>query len=364
MDHENSTIRSLHELKTLLDSGAITSEEYEALKKRIIFGGPAASETRTAEPVRSDSPASVNPIESKIIYPTGSQITEPIVSESIAPEPITPEPPVAEPPLTDQSNFYEEEESVAGVRPAPQKDWLLISLAILGGLLLLGLLAYQFLNKPTSERLTSISGPQTEEEIPTGPGAEENPAQTTDTSLMRSDRIPMANPDSVPTTNAPAADPIVTTAEPSPEASGTAATNLITDKDEIIRKAQQQLNAYYADMEAAPFEAGNYFAPQVERYYTLSNTTPVAINENINTYHFPEFIDGKSSIQEGSLTVVNAGNNSYELTYLENGSAFRKSKNQKQETKAAVRVKFNPDFKITYFRQEQLLENRFITEEQ
>ena len=117
-------------------------------------------------------------------------------------------------------------------------------------------------------------------------------------------------------------------------------------------------------MEAAPFDASNYFALQVERYYTLSNTTRAAINENVNTYHFPEFLDGKSSIQEGSMAVVNVGNNSYELTYLENGSAFRKSKNQKQETKAAVRVRFNPDFKITYFRQEQLLENRFITEEQ
>jgi hypothetical protein len=347
MDQENSTIRSLHELKTLLDSGAITSEEYEALKKRIIFGTPAASEPRSPEPIPPTSPQSVSPFETKVIYPTGSPITEPTITE---------------PPVTGQSHFTEEEDSVAETIPAPKKDWFLISLAILGALLLLGLLAYQFLNKPGSERLTSKSGPETEEVIPAGPGAEETIGQTADTTSVRSDRIPLAGTDTTATTNATIQDPTIITTEPTTETSKTATTGLSTDKEEIIRQAQQQLKAYYADMETAPFEASNYFAPQVERYYTLSNTTPAAINENITAYHFPEFTDGKSSIQEGSMEVVNIGNNSYELTYLENGSAFRKSKNQKQETKAAVRVRFNPDFKITYFRQEQLLENRFITE--
>lgn len=352
MNDENSTIRSLHELKTLFDSGAITSEEYEALKKRIIFGTPATpepSESRSSEPVSPNTHHSVNPIETKVIYPTGSQITEP---------------PVTTPPITDQNTFNEEEESLVGVRPAPKKDWFLISLAVLGALLLLGLLAYQFFNKPNSEQLTSKSGPETEEVIPTGPGAEETPEQVTDTASLRSDRIPLAGTDSTATTNATIQETTVNSAEPTTEAANNTASGLITDKEEIIRKAQQQLNAYYADIETAPFEASNYFAQQVERYYTLTNTNPSAINQSVNSYHFPEFLNGKTTIQEGSTEVVNIGNNSYELTYLENGSAFRKSKNQKQETKAAVRVRFNSDFKITYFRQEQLLENRFITEEQ
>ncbi|QNF31627.1 SHOCT domain-containing protein [Adhaeribacter swui] len=355
MDNENSTIRSLNELKTLFDSGAITQEEYETLKKRIIFGTSTASEPSelpNPEPVAPVSNPLGAPLETKVIYPTG-----------YTGEPVS-EPPVTTPPLTDEGSLNEAEESEIGVRPAPKKDWLLISLVVLGVLLLGGLLAYQFLNKPNSERISSLSGPETEEVIPTGPGAEETPVQPTDSALLRSDQIPVAGSDSTATGNATLQNPTVTSAEPTTQATSAATAGLITDKEEIIRKAQQQLNAYYTDMEAAPFDASNYFAPQVERYYTLSNTTPAAINENVNTYHFPEFLDGKSSIQEGSMAVVNVGNNSYELTYLENGSAFRKSKNQKQETKAAVRVRFNPDFKITYFRQEQLLENRFITEEQ
>ncbi|MDQ4139382.1 MAG: SHOCT domain-containing protein [Bacteroidota bacterium] len=350
MNNENSTIRSLNELKTLYDSGAITAEEYDALKKRIIYGTPSNEPTTTqpAPPVTASSPQSVKPIETKIIYPT---------------QPETPEPPVTTPPVAEQYSYDEEGETSMGVRPAPKKDWLLISLAVLGVLLLLGLLAYQFFNKPQSERLTSKSGPVTEEVIPTDDIREEPPADSIETFSNRADRIPVAGTDSA-ATMPPATTPETTreTAATPNEGSTTASTGLLTDKSEIIRKAQEQLNAYYSDIQEAPFEAANYFAPQVERYYTLTNTTPAAINENINTYHFPEFLNGQSSIQEGSMEVVSIGNNSYELTYLENGSAFRKSKNQKQETKASVRVRFNPDFKITYFRQEQLLENRFITE--
>ncbi|QMU27283.1 SHOCT domain-containing protein [Adhaeribacter radiodurans] len=349
MDNENSTIRSLNELKTLYDSGAITAEEYDALKKRIIFGSSTPEEPKPIPepaPIMSSSPEAVNPIETRIIYPTG---------------PATPEPPIAEPPVVEQ-NFYNEEESPMGVRPAPKKDWLLISLAVLGALLLLGLLAYQFFNKPQSERLTSKSGPDTEEIIPDA-SQEESPGDSTEILSNRSDRIPVAGSDSTTTTSSASTPETTSETITTPdETVNTATAGLLTDKTEVIRKAQEKLNAYYADIQEAPFEAANYFAPQVERYYTLSNTTPAAINVNINTYHFPEFLNGQSSIQAGSMEVVSMGNNSYELTYLENGSAFRKSKNQKQETKAAVRVRFNPDFKITYFRQEQLLENRFITE--
>ncbi|MDB5263642.1 MAG: hypothetical protein JWQ14_2925, partial [Adhaeribacter sp.] len=75
-----------------------------------------------------------------------------------------------------------------------------------------------------------------------------------------------------------------------------------------------------------------------------------------------EFQDSQSSIEEGSLKMTGSGNNGYEVTYIEHGSAFRKSKGQKQETTARVRARFDKDFKLTYFRQEQLLENRFIDE--
>ncbi len=99
MNDENSTIRSLHELKTLFDSGAITAEEYEALKKRIIYGATATTEPKSAEPIAPSSPQSVEPIERKVIYPSQS-----------AP----PEPPVIPPPVTEQKLLPRRRKRIAG----------------------------------------------------------------------------------------------------------------------------------------------------------------------------------------------------------------------------------------------------------
>ena len=235
-------------------------------------------------------------------------------------------------------------------------DWFLITLAVLGALLLLGLLAYQFLSNKDSERLTSKSGPDTEEVIPADATNEAVIAEPAETTVAREDRIVGA--DSTLATN-PATTTQETEIAPAATTEPAAATpGMLSDKNEIIRKATGQLNAYYNDLQAPSFNASTHFASQVERYYTLNNTTPPAINENINTYHFPEFQNGQTTIQEGSMEVVNIGSNNYEVTYIENSSAFRKSKNQQQETKAGVRVKFNADFKMTYLRQERLLENK------
>ncbi len=84
MNDENATIRSLNELKTLFDSGAITSEEYEALKKRIIFGTAASADPTGLRNPEPNPPvptsSSVSPIETKVIYPTELPIVEPPVT--------------------------------------------------------------------------------------------------------------------------------------------------------------------------------------------------------------------------------------------------------------------------------------------
>lgn len=349
MNNEDSTIRSLHELKTLFDSGAITPEEYESVKKRIIYGTieANASESQPDQPAsESSSPNSVKPIETRVIYPSS--------------QPENPESPLLPPPVTEENS--DDIESAINVEPAKKKDWLLVSLAVIGALLLIGLIAYQFFDKPDSERLTSKSGPDTEQMLPADTTSTLAAAPTAPESATSNQSDSIATITGADTAAVSNQEIPVTSSGPLPSEVLGQPAGLLTDKNQIISRASEQLNAYYTDMQAAPFDADTYFAPQVERYYTLTNTTPAAITENINTYHFPEFINGQTSIQEGSLEVVNSGNNSYELTYLENGSALRKSKNQKQETKAAVRVKFNLDFKITFFRQEQLLENKFTDE--
>ncbi len=340
MNKENSTVLSRQELKTLFDSGAITAEEYEAYKKRIIYGIAIPVKPRSATPSPA-SPFAGKPTETKIIYPT---------------PPENAKVPTTALPVTEQN--YAEENFSVGVDPGRRKKLVPVALTVLGTLFLLNLLVYWYFHPSDPEQVARITKPEPKRINAANLPAENLPSAAVKATAERSDRNPLTNND-----KAVVARPTATSGNTSnTAASATVGAGIITDKNEIIYKAEQKLKAYYTDMQAAPFKASLYFAPQVERYYTLLNTTPAAITKNINAYHFPEFLNGQSRIQAGSMKVVNTGNNGYELTYLEHGSAFRQSKKQKQEVKAMVRIRFNPDFKITYFRQERLLQNRFIKE--
>ena len=354
MENDFSAIRSIQELKNLLDSGAITQQEFDALKRKIIFGS-------------NQSETSTNPVTP----PTSWSL--PTNTEKVTPRAIESDP-INDQRRDDYANLNDTPASPRNIdtigpdgvneggelADTKRKDWLLTILISLGVLLLLVLIGFQLFSDKDSERLTSKSGPDTEEMV-----VDTSSAITgvTTTESTRADKIEtVADTAGLPTaTTTPAAEtaPIVVpettparTAQPVP-------TPAVSDEDALSR-IKDRLESYYDDMKAAPFSAQRHFAPAVERYYTLSNTTTAAINENINTYHFPEFVDSEASIEDNSLKLTANGTNGYEVTYLEHSSALRKSKGQKQQTTARVRAKFNQDFKMTYFRQEQLLENKFV----
>ncbi|GEO02386.1 hypothetical protein AAE02nite_00500 [Adhaeribacter aerolatus] len=390
MENDFSALKSIQELKNLLDSGAITQQEYEVLKRKIIFGNNSSAATNPPQPtpvnpLRTETPPPIvppTPMQERV-YPRaveGNSINSEYknsefknVTNANREETV-----VNSIPENANRNFRsltldEPEEVTEGKR----KDWLLTILISLAVILLVGLVAYHFFSDSESERLTSKSGPGTEEAAASEVTGTESPATKPEPAVTDSVRL---NPEKGPTP--PVNTPVeATTTEAATTAAGTltvpaaetapAATETIVptpasppklSEEEALNKIKDRLQAYYADMKSAPFAAQNHFAPTVERYYTLTGTTPQAINENISSYHFNEFQDSQSSIEEGTLKMTSSGENGYEVTYIEHGTAFRKSKGQKQETTARVRARFNKDFKMTYFRQEQLLENRFIEE--
>jgi exonuclease VII large subunit len=133
-----------------------------------------------------------------------------------------------------------------------------------------------------------------------------------------------------------------------------------TPAENAVPRAQQVLEAYYADLQAAPFNAAQHFAPTVDRFYTLSGTTPAAIEAELNRTHFPEFTEAETRIEPGTLQVSPAINDgSRVVTYRERSRAFRQSLQKHQQTAAQVRVRLDKNFKIMYLRQEKLLENTF-----
>jgi hypothetical protein len=128
----------------------------------------------------------------------------------------------------------------------------------------------------------------------------------------------------------------------------------------VEARVRSALSSYYEDLKAPPFNAAQHFAPTVERFYTLQNTTPAAISAELERSHFPEFLEGETQGVPGSLTISEpVRDGSRVVTYLEKSRAFRKSRQQYQSTTAQVRIRFDKDYKIMYLRQERLLENTF-----
>ena len=328
-----SPLDTLRQLKEWLDAGTITPQEFEALKKKLLFNDPAP-----AHPLPPAPELAANS-EAAVLLPPAPAAA-----------------PFDEPPA---AAFTEEEEAFT---PPPTKGNTLTTILILGGVLaLLAVIAYLSMNNRTSERLTSVSrtaadtvavqpevGPQAEQlELP--------PVAAPETVRV----VPAAPSVGMPTDSVvPVVPPVVAAAQvPIPTPAPTPAP---TDESTVRARVLQALMAYYDDLKAAPFDAAQHFAPEVERFYTLQNTTPAAISADLAASHFPEFTEEETQVVPGSLKVgPETEDGTRVVTYQEKSRAFRASRQQHQQTTAQVRVRLNRDYQITYLRQERLLENTF-----
>ncbi|WBO83432.1 SHOCT domain-containing protein [Hymenobacter yonginensis] len=376
MEKDSSTFETLRQLKEWLDSGIITPQEFTTLKQKLLSGESAAPTPEATQPPVAPAPPAFEPTT---VSPVADPLLPPVTHHA-APEPVVPMPPMpaspAEPlsrpivagrpeasPSVPAAAQYSvpapgyEQEQVEDVEDmpyvAPQKSPLSTILIVGGILALLALVAYLMLGNQESERLTSTSRTAADSLAVTpeeGPQAEQidlPPAAVPETV-----RVAPALPPAAAPTNPDTAEeaPVEVPAETAPAMSDNAAT----------ARAQQVLESYYADLQAAPFSAGQHFAPTVERFYTLSGTTPAAIEAELNRTHFPEFTEAESRIEPGSLQVSPAvSDGSRVVTYRERSTAFRQSMQKRQQTAAQVRVRLDKNFRIIYLRQEKLLENTF-----
>ena len=117
---------------------------------------------------------------------------------------------------------------------------------------------------------------------------------------------------------------------------------------------------YYADLFAPPLAAENYFAPQVERLYIQQHLTPAQINATITQTFVPDNKKAVYQVEPGTLRVsAPVQDGSRTATYSEACRLFRVSKGRYQRLRTQVRVKFDADYRITFLRQEKMLDNVF-----
>ena len=417
MEKDPSPLDTLRQLKEWLDAGTITPEEFQTLKQKLVFtdasatppavppvalvspvvpepqvpAAPPVAEEPTPPaapplPVNMAAPLAVVPPafpvapEPTTIAPIEDPLLPPLTREPVpvsAPEAVPPAPPVtgpgfshpleagrpaASPSRADEfvtpaaapvaAEEYVEDEAYA----VPPKSPLGIILVVVGIVALLALVAYLMMGNQSSERLTSTT-------ITAADSVATRPDEGPQTEQI--DLPPVAAPETIRVEQpaAPVAAPATDTAmSPAPAAAATpapAAEPAVSDAGAETR-ITSVLQRYYTDLQAAPFTASAYFAPQVERFYLMQNTTPAAINAELEKTHFPEFLEGQTSIRPGSLQVSPpVADGSRVVTYVENSTALRQSLQKHQQTAAQVRVRFDKNFKIVYLRQEKLLENNF-----
>ncbi|TGE10088.1 hypothetical protein [Hymenobacter fodinae] len=405
MEKDPSPLDTLRQLKEWLDAGTITPQEFETLKRKLLFSENASPAAPTP-PATTDKPPV---IAADQIYPTYSaptpapEVARPPVVPPVTPPsttsapvedpmlpPIVPpaEAPRAEAPRVSTTppapDFLPPRKTARpfAAAPQPEQEYAandtfeddtfpeatdaasrnpLTTVLIVGGIVaLLAIVAYLMLGNKESERLTSttITAADTVSSRPeTGPQAEQidlPPAAAPETVRVAPvlPATPAAPTDTVgqsgataPATTSPA--PTTTTPDPTTEAAAQT-------------RIQGVLTAFYEDMQAAPFAASTYLAPQVERFYLMQNTTPTAVADELGKTYFPEFLEAQSQIEPGTLKIsppVNDG--SRVATYVEKLQALRQSLQKRQQTRAQVRARFDKNFKIVYLRQEKLLENTF-----
>lgn len=376
MEKDSSPLDTLRQLKEWLDAGTITPQEFATLKQKLLFSD-AAPEATTAPlppvtpPPAAFEPTTVSPVEDLMLPPiTHHAPAEP--APPMPPMPASPAEPLNRPIVAGRPDVSpsvpappqytvpqpEEVEEVEDMPYAAPTKSPLSTILIVGGILaLLALVAYLMLGNQESERLTSTSRTAADSVAATpeeGPQAEQI------------ELAPVAAPETVrvapvvpPATTASNPDTVEAASTETPAPPTPSAPPAMSDNAAAAR-AQQVLESYYADLQAAPFAGSQHFAPIVERFYTLSGTTPAAIEAELNRTHFPEFTEAETQIVPGSLQVsepVNDG--SRVVTYRERSRAFRQSMQKHQQTAAQVRVRLDKNFKIMYLRQEKLLENTF-----
>ena len=173
MDNPNSTLDTLRQLKEMLDAGAITPTEFEALKQRLVF-------TTTATPAPLAAPEFIAP--------------EPVTPSSFTRPPIAAEPlaealPAAEPtydaagpePLLEPEPAWRTRDEFPPLAEEPARNPLALIFSIGGVLAFLAVVLYLNLNRPPSEHISSTSQTAADSlasamPIETGPQAEPLPS--------------------------------------------------------------------------------------------------------------------------------------------------------------------------------------------
>lgn len=208
MQNPSSPLDTLRQLKEMLDAGALTPTEFEALKQRLVFSElpitlplplplpPVVSEI--SSPPAVPAPAAFVDVNVVPPYASRFEVVDPLVTPFTAPFSVAPESvpgSFPEPLAVPVSEWFSQElTEKADVLPA-RSSLLGLIIAIGAVLAFLAVVAYLSMNRPSSEHISSTSQTAADSlaaTIETGPQAE--PLPQTITAAPETVRVVPAHP--------------------------------------------------------------------------------------------------------------------------------------------------------------------------
>ena len=186
MDNPNSPLETLRQLKEMLDAGALTPTEFEALKQRLVFSAPAVA---PSVPTADVAATAINPppLPPPVVHlppvaappsPTFEAVAAApsyLNAESAAANPPTAFPePLTPAPLPQPTPTWQTSDEFPAVAEEPVRNPLALILSIGGVLVFLAVVAYLSFSRLPSERISSTSmtaADSTAAVIETGPQA-------------------------------------------------------------------------------------------------------------------------------------------------------------------------------------------------
>ncbi len=131
-----------------------------------------------------------------------------------------------------------------------------------------------------------------------------------------------------------------------------------TQNNKEVNTIRQVIESYYRGLNNKTFDANEYFDSNIERYITMKNTTPDAINQYINGSYNKEWQDVSCGIENSTYNEQKT-DYGYFVTFIEYGTCFRVSKQKNEKTRVETEVKFNNNRKIIFWRMARVIEKTY-----
>ncbi len=119
--------------------------------------------------------------------------------------------------------------------------------------------------------------------------------------------------------------------------------------NKIIEKGIAFTNDYFLSLTNKSFAAEKFFAPDVERFFTMKNTTRKAIQYNIETEYYPDFKDPALASIPNTWSVINKYKDSCIVTFEMLESWYSVPQKRTVSLKSLYLVKFDKYFRFYYF---------------